>query len=185
MPAVASPLVTERQARVKLDYFEDVSGAGGSCRMCQTPMEPGVPHACAKLDYDSPPVPVAVRGETFERVEIGFARFMPHARPVTTPKSRDCVRPFMPSSDFILRYEEATRPVSEIAVTIELRKDENGEFSRTDTGRPAAKETRAFSHVAYDYEVGGRREDHATASGSGSPRSKKRNVRLALSSRKR
>lgn len=95
----------------------------------------------------------------------------------------------MPSSDFILRYEEATRPVSEIAVTIELRKDENGEFSRTDTGRPAAKETRAFSHVAYDYEVGGRREDHATASGvsgrSGSPRSKKRNVRLALSSRKR
>lgn len=69
MPAAASPLVTERQARVKWDYFEDVSGAGGSCRMCQTTMEPGVPHACAKLDYDSPPVPVAVRGETFERVD--------------------------------------------------------------------------------------------------------------------
>lgn len=95
----------------------------------------------------------------------------------------------MPSSDFILRYEEVTRPVSEIAVTIELRKDENGEFSRTDTGRPAEEETRAFSHVAYDYEVGGCREDHAHASGvpasSVSPRSKKRDVRLALSSRKR
>ena len=95
----------------------------------------------------------------------------------------------MPSSDFILRYEEVTRPVSEIAVTIELRKDENGEFSRTDTGRPAEEETRAFSYMAYDYEVGGRRENH-TLTGrvparAIAARSKKRDVRLALSSRKR
>lgn len=58
-------IVIEPQA--KWDYYEDISGAGGTCPMCGTERIPNQAHACAKPDYDKPAVPVPVRGETLER----------------------------------------------------------------------------------------------------------------------
>lgn len=55
--------------RVKWDYYEDISGAGGTCTMCGTDKAPGVPHACSKPDYDAPAQAVPVRGVLLERAD--------------------------------------------------------------------------------------------------------------------
>lgn len=62
MPAIAASFVSTQNARVKWDYYEDVSGAGGTCIMCGAEKTPHVPHACSKPDYDAKPVQVPVRG---------------------------------------------------------------------------------------------------------------------------
>lgn len=55
------------EPQAKWDYYEDISGAGGTCPLCNTERTPNQAHACAKPDYNKPAQPVPVRNETLKR----------------------------------------------------------------------------------------------------------------------
>jgi len=72
MRAEAAAIITTRPGRVRYGHFETVSGAAGACPMCGAPIEPHVPHACAKPDLDHPPHAVRARCEPFESATFPF-----------------------------------------------------------------------------------------------------------------
>lgn len=72
MGATAAAIITTRPGRVRYDHYEVLSGAATTCPMCGTPIEPHVPHACAKPDLDHPPHAVRARCEPFESATFPF-----------------------------------------------------------------------------------------------------------------
>lgn len=70
--AEAAAIITTRPGRIRYDRYEIVGEASGTCPMCGAPIEPHVPHACAKPDLDHPPHAVRARCEPFESATFPF-----------------------------------------------------------------------------------------------------------------
>ncbi len=68
----AAAIITSQQGRIRYDYYETTPSASGTCTMCGAPIEPHVPHACAKPDLDHPPHAVRARCEPFESATFPF-----------------------------------------------------------------------------------------------------------------
>ena len=72
MKAEAAAVITTRQGRIRYDHYETVSSAAGTCTMCGGAVEPHVPHACSKPDFDQPPHAVRPRCAPFESATFPF-----------------------------------------------------------------------------------------------------------------
>lgn len=70
--AEAAAIITTRPGRITYDHYETVSSAAGTCTMCGGAIEPHVPHACSKPDFDQPPHAVAPRCAPFESATFPF-----------------------------------------------------------------------------------------------------------------